>query len=143
MAACAETVRGGKPPGLTSSPAETGCWPYNVQKVEDGAASFTGAQAVCDGRDELLQFSGSGTPLAYTNQIENTLSLRFYNTELAADFAVSGSSLVRQCEVKPFDGGTELVLHFDAPLWGHVISYSGNTVQVVLKAGARQKHRAE
>ena len=26
------------------------------------------------------------------------------------------------------------MLHFDAPLWGHVISYSGNTVQVVLKA---------
>lgn len=41
---------------------------------------------------------------------------------------------MRRCEVKPFEGGTELVLHFDAPLWGHVISYEGNTVQVVLKA---------
>ena len=134
VAACAETVRGGKTTWAYQLTSGDWVLAYNVQKVEDGAASFTGAQAVCDGRDELLQFSGSGTPLAYTNQIENTLSLRFYNTELAADFAVSGSSLVRQCEVKPFDGGTELVLHFDAPLWGHVISYSGNTVQVVLKA---------
>lgn len=134
VAACAETVRNGKTTWAYQLTSGDWVLAYNVQEVEGGTASFTGAQAVCSGRDELLQFSGSGTPLAYTNQIENTLSLRFYGAEFAADFAVSGSSLVRRCEVKPFEGGTELVLHFDAPLWGHVISYEGNTVQVVLKA---------
>ena len=134
VAACAETVRNGKTTWAYQLTSGDWVLAYNVQEVEGGAASFTGAQAVCSGRDELLQFSGSGTPLAYTNQIENTLSLRFYGAEFAADFAVSGSSLVRRCEVKPFEGGTELVLHFDAPLWGHVISYEGNTVLVVLKA---------
>ena len=134
VAACAETVRNGKTTWAYQLTSGDWVLAYNVQEVEGGTASFTGAQAVCSGRDELLQFSGSGTPLASTNQIENTLSLRFYGAEFAADFAVSGSSLVRRCEVKPFEGGTELVLHFDAPLWGHVISYEGNTVQVVLKA---------
>lgn len=143
VTACAETVRSGKTTWAYQLTSGDWVLAYNVQKAENGAANFTGAQATCDGRDELLQFQGTGTPLAYTNQIDNTLILRLYGTQLPADFAVSGSSLVQGCEVKPFEGGTELILQFAAPLWGHVISYDNNTVQLVLKAAPVRSSNAE
>ncbi len=132
--ACAETVRNGKTTWAYQLTSGDWVLAYNVQKAESAAAVFSGAQAVCNGRDELLQFNGTGTPLAYTNQLDNTLSLRLYDTQLAEDFSVSGSALVKGCEVKPFEGGTELVLHFDAPLWGYAVSYSNSTSQLALKA---------
>lgn len=62
VAACAETVRNGKTTWAYQLTSGDWVLAYNVQEVEGGTASFTGAQAVCSGRDELLQFSGSGTP---------------------------------------------------------------------------------
>ena len=123
-----------------------------VQVLEDGAAGtaqFTSAEAspyapadpawgelaspVPDGRTETLVFAGSGAPVAYTNHVGNTLSLRFYDADVAPDFSVQGSQLVRGVQVKPFEGGCELILSFDEPLWGHLIAYEAGTVRVTVK----------
>lgn len=155
---CAETVRSGKTTWAYQLSGGDWVLAYNTTVLGAGVAnaSFTGASAqplgapaqdalgvrapgaAADGRTELLTFAGSGTPTAYTNQIGNTLSLVFRDTDIAADFAVTGSSLVQSSEVKPFDGGCELVLHFAQPLWGHLVQYADGTVQLVLKAAPRR-----
>ena len=155
---CAETVRNGKVTWAYQLSGGDWVLAYNTTVLGKDVAqpSFTGATAqalgapaadalgvpapgaAADGRTELLTFAGSGTPTAYTNQIENTLSLVFRDTDIAADFAVTGSSLVQRSEVKPFDGGCELVLHFAQPLWGHLVQYTGGTVELVLKAAPRR-----
>lgn len=123
-----------------------------VQVLEDGAAGtaqFTSAAAspyapadpawgelaapVPDGRTEALVFAGHGAPVAYTNHVGSTLSLRFYDADIAPDFSVQGSQLVRGVQVEPFEGGCELILSFDEPLWGHLIAYEAGTVRVTVK----------
>ena len=78
-------------------------------------------------------FAGHGAPVAYTNHVGSTLSLRFYDADVAPDFSVQGSQLVRGVQVKPFEGGCELILSFDEPLWGHLIAYEAGTVRVTVK----------
>lgn len=155
---CAETVRNGKVTWAYQLAGGDWVLAYNATVLgkDVAGASFTGAaaqlldappadalgvraqNAAADGRTELLTFTGSGTPVAYTNQIDNTLSLVFRDTSLSADFAVTGSSLVQSWQVKPFEGGCELVLDFGRPLWGHVLQYTGGTVQLVLKGAPRR-----
>ncbi len=155
VTACAETVRSGKT--TWAYQLSSGDWVLasNTEALGTGQprANFTGAaaQAVTsldaaapgvaatdaqpDGRTEVLSFAGSGTPLAYTNQYaqQNALSLKFYETDFAADFAMTGSSLVKRWEVKPFENGAELVLYFEKPLWGHLVQYADGATRVVLK----------
>ncbi len=159
VVSCAETTRGGL---LTwAYQLTSGDWVLASNTVILGKdvplASFTGAQAQTlamepgagllgsgaaaasgGGRTELLTFQGTGTPIAYTNHIDDTLSLRFYDTVLAPDFSVTGSQLVTGVQVKPFDGGCELVLQFDEPLWGHMIAYADGGVQVTVKRAPRR-----
>lgn len=154
--ACAETVRGNKTTWAYQLTSGDWVLASNTEVLGTGQprASFTGASAAPvtsleapapgvpaadaqpDGRTEVLSFAGSGTPLAYTNQYaeQNALSLKFCETDLAADFAVTGSSLVKSWEVKPFENGAELVLYFNKPLWGHLIQYADGATRVVLKA---------
>lgn len=126
---------------LDEAPARasfTGAAASPFAPAQTPAAAAENAQP--DGRTETLAFQGAGTPLAYTNQYDDTctLSLKFYDTDLAADFAVTGSDLVRGVAVEPFEGGSELILSFDEPLWGHLIAYEEGTVQIVLKARPRR-----
>lgn len=94
-------------------------------------------------RTEELTFLGTGTPIAYTNQIENTLSLRFYDTTIDPNFSVQGSALVTGVEVRPFEEGTELILSFEEPLWGHLISYENNTTTIRIKKAPMRSQRTD
>ena len=58
--------------------------------------------------------------MIYSNLVENTLEMHLYDTDVAPDFSVAGSQLVKGVEVTALDGGagTRIVLSFDRPLWG-------------------------
>ena len=152
VTACAETVRSGKTTWAyqlssgdwvlasntealgTGQPRAnfTGAAAQAVTSLDAAAPGVAAADAQPDGRTEVLSFAGSGTPLAYTNQYaqQNALSLKFYETDFAADFAVTGASLVKRVEVKPVENGAELVLYFEKPLWGHLVQYADGATPV-------------
>ncbi len=98
--------------------------------------TFTGAtaQAIDNGKGELLTFTGTGTPIAYTTIIDSTLSVKIYDADIAADFAVQGSEMVVSTSVLEMeDGGTEILFTFAQPLYGHSIEYADGTTQLYLK----------
>lgn len=134
---CVETVRGGKSTWAYQLASGDFVLAYNTKALEGDAPRtlFTGATASASGRDEVLAFEGSGTPLAYTNAVDNTLVLHFYGADAAQGFAVQGSNLVKSVSAQPLpDGaGTEIVLTFDAPLWGHSVEYENGATRLLLK----------
>ncbi len=98
--------------------------------------SFTGASAqpIDDGKGELLTFTGTGTPMAYTSVVDNTLSVRMYDTHVAPEFTVSGSEMVFSTAVNTMDdGGIEILFTFADTLFGHSIEYADGTTQLYLK----------
>lgn len=137
VAACAETMRSGV--ATWAYQLTSGDWVLatNTTVVENAAdASFTGAAAspsTVAENAEILTFEGTGTPMAYAEAEGNTLHLRFYGASFAQDFAVTGSAFVSQTAQTPFDGGTELILTLNQPVWGWHIAYANNTVQLTLK----------
>ena len=134
VAACAETVRNGKTTWAYQLTSGDWVLAYNVQEVEGGAASFTGAQAVCSGRDELCRFSGSGTPLAYTNQIEKHAQPALLRRRICGRFCRQRLFPGAPVRGETLRGRHRACVAFRRAALGHVISYEGNTVQVVLKA---------
>ena len=134
---CVETTRNGKTTWAYQLTSGDYVLAYNTTVLgQDVArASFTGAQAEITQEGETLTFAGTGTPVIYSNIVETTLEMHLYDTDMAADFAVQGSELVKGVEVSalPDGAGTRLVLHFEEPLWGHTIEFSDGTTQVLLK----------
>ena len=136
MAACTETLRGGKRTWAYQLASGDFVLAYNAEPLppETPRASFTGAAAAATDTGEVLTFAGSGTPLAYTNMVDGALMMDFYDADFAADFAVSGSALVQSAAVDPGDGCTRVTLTFTQPVWGHTVEYADGTTQVILKA---------
>jgi N-acetylmuramoyl-L-alanine amidase len=137
--ACVETVRSGKRTWAYQLASGDYILAYNttVLSADTPRAQLNSAAAQANGtRGEVLAFSGSGTPLAYTNQVDNTLVLHFYDADFAADFAVTGSAMIKAVSTAPLpdNAGAELVLTFDAPLWGHTLEYQDGNVVLYLKA---------
>ena len=134
---CVETTRNGKTTWAYQLTSGDYVLAYNtiVLGQDVARASFTGAQAEITQEGETLTFAGTGTPVIYSNIVETTLEMHLYDTDMAADFAVQGSELVKGVEVSalPDGAGTRLVLHFEEPLWGHTIEFSDGTTQVLLK----------
>ena len=134
---CVETTRNGKTTWAYQLTSGDYVLAYNtiVLGQDVARASFTGAQAEITQEGETLTFAGAGTPVVYSNIVENTLEMHLYDTDVTADFAVQGSELVKGVEVSalPDGAGTRLVLHFEETLWGHTIEFSDGTTQVLLK----------
>lgn len=135
VAACTETLRGGKRTWAYQLASGDFVLAYNAEPLppETPRASFTGAAAAATDTGEVLTFAGSGTPLAYTNMVDGALVMDFYDADFAADFAVSGSALVQSAAVDPGDGCTRVTLTFTQPVWGHTVEYADGTTQVILK----------
>lgn len=137
VASCAETMRSGV--ATWAYQLTSGDWVLasSTTVVENAPeASFTGAAAKASTaakNAEILTFEGTGTPMAYAEAEGNTLRLRFYGASFSDDFAVTGSSFVSQTAQTPFDGGTELDLTLNQPVWGWHIAYENDTVQLTLK----------
>ncbi|WP_367925091.1 N-acetylmuramoyl-L-alanine amidase [uncultured Ruthenibacterium sp.] len=134
---CAETMRNGKITWAYQLTSGDYVLAYNTTVLGQDVdrASFTGATAQSTDEGETLSFTGQGTPVIYSNIVENTLEIHLYDTDVASDFAVDGSALVKSVEVSalPDGAGSRLVLHFDQPLWGHTVEFSNGTTQVLLK----------
>lgn len=133
---CVETTRSGKTTWAYQLASGDYILAYNTTFLgaDVPRASFTGATAQAEGRDETLLFTGSGTPMAYANLEGNDLVLHFYDTSLAADFGVTGSSLVRSALVTPIENdGVELRLQFAKPLHGFSVEYADGTLKLLLK----------
>ncbi len=136
---CIETTRSGKTTWAYQLTSGDYIMAYNVTAVPQAPrASFTAAAAEVTASGETLRFSGSGTPLAYTNAVDNTLVLHFYDADFATGFAVQGSGMVKDCTVTPQENYTEVVLRFDVPLWGHSVEYENGSVVVTLKKTPRK-----
>lgn len=135
VAACTETVRSGKRTWAYQLASGDYVLAYNVEVLpaETPRALFTGAEASATNTGEVLTFTGSGTPLAYTNLADGALAIDFYGADFAADFAISGSALVQNAAVEPGEGYTRLTLTFSQPIWGHTVEYADGTTQVILK----------
>ena len=135
VAACTETLRGGKRTWAYQLASGDFVLAYNAEPLppETPRASFTGAAAAATDTGEVLTFAGGGTPLAYTNMVDGALVMDFYDADFAADFAVSGSALVQSAAVDPGDGCTRVTLTFTQPVWGHTVEYADGTTQVILK----------
>lgn len=137
VASCAETTRSGV--ATWAYQLTSGDWVLasNTTVLENAAsAKFTGASAQPSSaadNAEILTFTGTGTPLAYAEAEGSTLTLRFYGAEFSQDFAVSGSSFVKESVQTPFDGGTELSLTLNQPVWGWHVAYENDTVRLTLK----------
>ena len=131
---CVETTRKGKTTWAYQLASGDFILAYNVTALAEAPrASFSAAAAETALSGETLRFVGSGTPLTYTNAVENTLVLHFYDTDFAADFAVQNSGMVKSATVTAQENYTEVVLGFDAPLWGHSVEYENGSVVVTLK----------
>lgn len=134
---CVETTRNGKITWAYQLTSGDYVLAYNTtvlgQDVE--RASFSGATAQQTEEGETLTFQGAGTPVIYSNLVENTLEMHLYDTDVAPDFSVAGSQLVKGVEVTALDGGagTRIVLSFDRPLWGHTVEFADGTTQVLVK----------
>lgn len=134
VVACAETLRDGYKTWAYQLASGDFVLASNVEVLDSApAASFTGAAASAADSGEVLVFEGAGTPLAYTSTKDNTLSVRLYTADVASDFTVTDSSMVKGVTVSPLDGGVELLFEFDAPLWGHSVEYENGTVKLYLK----------
>lgn len=134
---CVQTYRNGKQTWAYQLTGGDYILAYNTNVLgkEVSRANLIGIGAATIESGEVLTFSGEGTPLAYTNLVDNTLVLHFYDTDIAADFAVQNSSMVKNVSVQPLpeSDGVELVLSFDAPLWGYTLEYTQAGMQLFLK----------
>lgn len=131
---CVETTRSGKRTWAYQLESGDYVLAYNTElAAEDARPSFTGASAVPTASGETVTFTGSGTPLAYTNMVDGRLEMDFYDADFAADFAVSGSSLVAGVSVAPNGACTRVTFTFTQPIWGHTVEYADGTTQVLLK----------
>ncbi len=113
---------------------------YNTEYVGRDLTfpAITGASVhiATDGETEILTLEGECTPMAYTTAENNTLSITFYGGfgGFAPEFNITGSEMVKGFEIiANEDGGTQLLLEFDAPLYGHSIEYADNKTQIYLK----------
>ena len=137
VASCAETMRSGV--ATWAYQLTSGDWVLasNTTVLEDSAnAQFTGASAQPSSaadNAEIITFTGTGTPLAYAEAEGSTLTLRFYGAQFSQDFAVTGSSFVKETVQTPFEGGTQLALTLNQRVWGWHIAYENNTVRLTLK----------
>lgn len=131
---CAETRRNGKKTWAYQLASGDYVLAYNTEYIGQAqASSYTGATAQQNESSETITFTGTGQPLIYTERVDNQLKLHLYDTEIAADFAVTGSNMVRGAAVAAQENYTELTLSFDAPLYGHDIAFSDNTLVLTLK----------
>lgn len=136
VVSCVETKRNGKITWAYQLASGDYILAYNTNFLGSDVprASFTGATAQGEGREETLTFAGSGTPVAYTSVEGNDLVLHFYDTDFAPDFAVTGSNLVRSALVSTLENGAaELRLQFAQPLYGHSVEYADGTIRLLLK----------
>lgn len=101
--------------------------------AETPVPSFTSASAVPQEWGEILAFAGSGSPLAYTNAVDNTLVLSFPEAKFAQEFAITNSNMLKNASVEQTETGAIVTLSFDAPLWGHSIEYAEGTMMLHLK----------
>ncbi len=111
---------------------------YNTQylgtQVETPTFTSASAQVIDDGKGELLTFTGAGTPMAYSNIVENTLSVKMYDVNVDANFAVSGSEMVTSTTVNVMDDGAhEIIFTFDDTLFGHSVEYENGVMQIYFK----------
>ena len=133
VVSCAETLRSGYKTWAYQLASGDFVLASNVEVLDAvPGASFTGAVATATDSGETLVFEGAGTPLAYTSTRGSSLSVRLYTAGIAPDFAVAGSSMVKNVTVSPLDGGVELLFEFDAPLWGHSVEYENGTLKLTL-----------
>ncbi|MEG0395656.1 MAG: N-acetylmuramoyl-L-alanine amidase [Oscillospiraceae bacterium] len=111
----------------------------NAKFTDATTASFSAASAQKVNNDELIPL-GSGTPLCYTLKEDNTLTLTFYDTDIAADFAINGSEFILSSAVNPVEGGKAVVLTLnpDKPLWGWDIRYTNGNTELYLKASPKR-----
>lgn len=130
---CTETYRNGRRTWAYLLASGDYVLAYNTELAGDVAMSFTGAQAVQTETGETLTFTGTGTPLAYTNIVDGRLEMDFYDAAFSPDFTVTGSQMVTAVEVTPGEGCTRVTLSFNQPIWGHTVEYADGTTQVLLK----------
>lgn len=135
VADCVETRRSGKTTWAYQLESGDYVLAYNTEVIGQNAArpSFTGAVAAQTASGETLTFTGSGTPLAYTNLVDGRLEMDFYDADFSPDFAITGSALVSGVTVTPESGRTRVTLTFTQPIWGHTVEYADGTTQVLLK----------
>ena len=135
VVSCVETTRNGKTTWAYQLESEDYVLAYNTEVVteDDARPSFTGATAEKTATGEVLTFTGTGTPLAYTNIVAGNLEMDFYDADFADGFAVTGSEMVSGVTVTPRGAYTRVTLSFTEPIWGHTVEYAGGTTQVILK----------
>mgnify|MGYP001039524578 CR=1 FL=1 len=135
VVSCVETRRSGKTTWAYQLESGDYVLAYNTETVSQEAArpAFTGATAAQTAAGEALTFTGSGTPLAYTNLVDGNLEMDFYGADFAEDFAVTGSQLVSGAAVTPRGAYTRVTFSFAQPIWGYSVEYAGGTTQVILK----------
>lgn len=132
---CVETKRNGKITWAYQLESGDYVLAYNTEEVPGDAVrpNFTGATAAKTASGEVLTFTGTGTPLAYTNLVAGNLEMDFYGADFADSFAVTGSELVSGVAVTPRGAYTRVTLSFTDPIWGYTVEYAGGTTQVLLK----------
>ncbi len=134
VVSCTETMRSGMRTWAYQLESGDYVLAYNTELADGAPMAFTGAAAVPTETGETLTFTGSGTPLAYTNIVAGRLEMDFYDAQFAPDFAVTGSSMVTGTTVTAnADGSTRVTLTFAEPIWGHTLEYADGTTQVLLK----------
>lgn len=135
VVSCVETRRNGKATWAYQLESGDYVLAYNTEVVTEDAdrPSFTGATAAKTATGEVLTFTGTGTPLAYTNIVAGNLEMDFYDADFADDFAITGSELVSGVAVTPRGAYTRVTLSFTESIWGHTVEYADGTTQVILK----------
>lgn len=140
VAECVETYRSGRRTWAYRLESGDYVLAYNTELAADAPGSFTGASAAATQTGEVLTFTGTGTPLAYTNIVDGRLEMDFYDAAFAPGFSVTGSALVTGCTVAPNGAATRVTLTFSEPIWGHTLEYADGTTQVILK---KTPHRSD
>ncbi len=104
------------------------------QDVTTAVLNSATAQEMPEINGEKLVFSGSGTPLSFSNLSNNSLILRFFDTEIPDIFSITGSSMVQSVHVSTTqDGAKEILLTFAQALHGYSVEYENGAVVLYLK----------
>ena len=135
VVSCVETRRNGKTTWAYQLESGDYVLAYNTEVVWQDfiKPNFTGATAAKTASGEVLTFTGTGTPLAYTNLVAGNLEMDFYDADFADDFAVTGSEMVSGVTVTLRGAYTRVTLSFTDPIWGYTVEYADGTTQVILK----------
>ena len=107
----------------------------DCELIDAPDAAFTGVTVEdLENGDEILKFTGEGTPLYYHSWEGNTLTLTFFSAAFTGQWPAS-TGFVQSFEPGEVDTGFSVTMEFDGsdPLWGYHVDYVDGGTQIYLK----------